>query len=64
MTECKSTTHYTGCACHEARREEEIARLYASLDAIYGLLCEPWADEDVLDALKICEEALNGGKKG
>lgn len=26
MTECKSTTHYTGCACHEARREEEIER--------------------------------------
>ena len=24
---CKSTTHHTGCPCHEARRDAEIERL-------------------------------------
>lgn len=29
-----STTHHTGCACHEARRDEEVATLRAEVERL------------------------------
>lgn len=39
MVECKGT-HHTGCACHEARRDAEIASLHARIERVREV-CKP-----------------------
>lgn len=51
---CNSTTHHTGCACHEQRHAEEIAALTASRDE-----WQAYARNTVRDDLKSSLDAID-----
>lgn len=58
MNECKSTTHHTGCPCHEARRDAEIERLKDELSDLRRKIVE-WASRISCQEptnWRICEE--------